>query len=115
MHNPFCGPFPEDEALVATDPGSARSLQYDLVCNAGKLAAAVYARTAGAPGADLADHGLFERADSRAVGHMLEAFSYGVPPHGGIAMGLDRTIAIFADEENIREAIAFPKNQQRLT
>ena len=115
VHNPFCGPFPEDEALVATDPGSARSLQYDLVCNGWEVGGG----SVRAHKRELLEQiwqtmGYSSEQIHEQVGHMLEAFSYGVPPHGGIAMGLDRTIAIFADEENIREAIAFPKNQQAI-
>ena len=115
VHNPFCGPFPEDEALVATDPGNARSLQYDLVCNGWEIGGG----SVRAHKRELLEQiwqtmGYSSEQIHEQVGHMLEAFSYGVPPHGGIAMGLDRTIAIFADEENIREAIAFPKNQQAL-
>jgi aspartyl-tRNA synthetase len=115
VHNPFCGPFPEDEALVTDDPGKARSLQYDLVCNGWEIGGG----SVRAHKRDLLEQiwqtmGYSSEQIQEQVGHMLEAFSYGVPPHGGIAMGLDRTIAIFADEDSIRETIAFPKNQQAL-
>ena len=113
VHNPFCGPFPEDEALITSDPGSARSLQYDLVCNGWEVGGG----SVRAHRRELLEQiwltmGFTQEQINEQIGHMLEAFSYGVPPHGGIAMGLDRTIAILADEDSIRETIAFPKNQQ---
>ena len=113
VHNPFCGPFPEDEHLITSDPGSARSLQYDLVCNGWEVGGG----SVRAHKRELLEQiwltmGFTKEQIDEQIGHMLEAFSYGVPPHGGIAMGLDRTIAIFADVESIRETIAFPKNQQ---
>lgn len=113
VHNPFCGPFPDDEVLIESDPGSARSLQYDLVCNGWEVGGG----SVRAHKRDLLEQiwltmGYSKEQIREQIGHMLEAFSYGVPPHGGIAMGLDRTIAIFADEDSIRETIAFPKNQQ---
>ncbi len=113
VHNPFCGPFPEDEHLLTSDPGSARSLQYDLVCNGWEIGGG----SVRAHKRDLLEQiwltmGYTKEQIDEQIGHMLEAFTYGVPPHGGIAMGLDRTIAIFADAESIRETIAFPKNQQ---
>lgn len=113
VHNPFCGPYPEDEGLVVSDPGSARSLQYDLVCNGWEVGGG----SVRAHKRDLLEQiwltmGFTHEQIEEQIGHMLEAFSYGVPPHGGIAMGLDRIIAIFADEDSIRETIAFPKNQQ---
>ncbi len=113
VHNPFCGPFPEDEDLVESDPGSARSLQYDLVCNGWEIGGG----SVRAHKRDLLEKiwltmGFTPDQIDEQIGHMLEAFSFGVPPHGGIAMGLDRTIAIFADEDSIRQVIAFPKNQQ---
>ncbi len=115
VHNPFCGPFPEDEHLVTSDPGSARSLQYDLVCNGWEIGGG----SVRAHKRELLEQiwltmGYTKEQIDEQIGHMLEAFSYGVPPHGGIAMGLDRTIAIFADAESIRETIAFPKNQQAI-
>jgi len=115
VHNPFCGPFPEDEHLVTSDPGSARSLQYDLVCNGWEIGGG----SVRAHKRELLEQiwltmGFTKEQIDEQIGHMLEAFSYGVPPHGGIAMGLDRTIAIFADVESIRETIAFPKNQQAI-
>ena len=115
VHNPFCGPFPEDEHLVTSDPGSARSLQYDLVCNGWEIGGG----SVRAHRRELLERiwltmGYTKEQIDEQIGHMLEAFSYGVPPHGGIAMGLDRTIAIFADAESIRETIAFPKNQQAI-
>ena len=115
VHNPFCGPFPEDEHLVATDPGSARSLQYDLVCNGWEVGGgSVRAHKRELLEQIWVTMGYTKEQIHEQIGHMLEAFSYGVPPHGGIAMGLDRTIAIFADVESIRETIAFPKNQQAI-
>ncbi len=113
VHNPFCGPFPEDADLVVSDPGRARSLQYDLVCNGWEIGGG----SVRAHQRELLEQiwltmGYSKEQIHEQIGHMLEAFSYGVPPHGGIAMGLDRIIAIFADVESIRETIAFPKNQQ---
>ncbi len=108
----FTMPLPEDIPLLESDPGAARGSQYDLVCNGHEVA-----------GGSIRIHerALQERIfpligltmeEARAqFGHLVEAFEYGAPPHGGIAWGLDRVIALLAGEPNIREVIAFPKTQ----
>jgi aspartyl-tRNA synthetase len=111
-HNPFCAPQDADLPLLDTDPGRALSKQYDLVCNGYELGGGsvrIHRR-------ELQEQvfrlmGYSDDAIREQFGTMLDAFEYGAPPHGGIALGLDRVIAILASEESIREAIAFPKNQ----
>ena len=113
VHHPFTSPFPEDMARLESDPFNIRSYTYDIVlngCEIGGGSIRIHDR-------DLQDRifrvlGLDEDDKQRKFGHILEAFSYGVPPHGGIAWGLDRIIMFFADEDNIREVIAFPKNNK---
>jgi aspartyl-tRNA synthetase len=114
-HNPFSGFLSEDAALLDTEPGKVRAMQYDLVGNGHELG-----------GGSIRNH---RRADQERLfalmnytsedtairfGALLDALDYGAPPHGGIAMGVDRFAMILADEENIREVIAFPKNQRGL-
>lgn len=113
MHHPFTSPNLEEVHLMDEDPLLVNSRAYDLVMNGNEI---------GGGSIRIHDQELqskvFEKlgiskenADLR-FGHMLEAFSYGVPPHGGIAWGLDRLIMLFADEPNIREVIAFPKDSK---
>jgi len=123
-HNPFSGVVPEDEKLLVTasgdpyvpsheDPaGRARAMQYDIALNGWELGGGsvrihkreLLERSFALQGYSLEKmHGLF--------GGILEAFDYGAPPHGGIAMGIDRWAALFAQQTNIREVMAFPKTQ----
>jgi aspartyl-tRNA synthetase len=112
-HHLFTAPQPQDLALLERAPGEVKSLQYDLVCNGYEVAGgsirihqrALQERIFGLIGLspDEARH---------KFGYMMEAFEYGTPPHGGIASGIDRVTALFCDEPNIREVIAFPKTQQ---
>ena len=111
-HNPFCSPKETDIPLLETDPGAALSKQYDLVCNGFEIGGGsvrIHRPELQAKIYELM--GYTPQQTQEAIGTMLEAFEYGAPPHGGIATGLDRLIAILGSQKSIREAIAFPKNQ----
>ena len=110
MHHPFTSPLDADVPLLDSDPGKARAKAYDLVLNGSEIGggstrihdAAVQARMF-----DLLN--ISPEEQKLRFGFFLEALEYGTPPHGGIALGLDRLCAILANESSIREVIAFPK------
>ena len=113
MHHPFTRPHPDDIALLDTEPHKARAVAYDLVLNGNEIGGGsmrIHERDLQKKIFDILSI-TDEDAEAR-FGHMLRAFEYGAPPHGGIAMGLDRVCMLFADEPNIREVIAFPKDQK---
>jgi aspartyl-tRNA synthetase len=111
-HHLFTAPMPEDLPMLDSDPSQARGQQYDMVLNGYEVG-----------GGSIRIHnselqekvfnliGLEPEVARERFGHMLEAFQYGTPPHGGIAPGIDRICMLLANEPNIREVIAFPKNQ----
>jgi aspartyl-tRNA synthetase len=110
MHHPFTAPMEEDLPLLDSDLGAARAQQYDIVCNDVEIG-----------GGSIRIHcreiqekifrimGLPPEQIHSQFGHLLDAFEYGTPPHGGIAPGIDRLVMILAGEESIREVMAFPK------
>jgi aspartyl-tRNA synthetase len=108
----FTAPMPEDLGYLDTDPGKARGTQYDLICNGYEVAGGsirIHERSLQEKIFPLIGQTM-EHAKEQ-FGHILEAFEYGVPPHGGIAWGVDRLVMLFAGVPNIREVIAFPKTQ----
>ncbi|OGN92598.1 MAG: aspartate--tRNA ligase [Chloroflexi bacterium RBG_13_50_21] len=111
-HHLFTSPMIEDIPLLDVDPGKARGQQYDLVLNnyeVGGGSIRIHERPLQEKVFKLI--GLDPEVARERFGHMLEAFEYGTPPHGGIAPGIDRICMILADEPNIREVMAFPKSQ----
>ena len=111
-HHLFTAPMDEDIPLLDTDPGQARGKQYDLVLNGYEVAGGsirIHQRDLQEKVFGLIGLEIEEAKDQ--FGHMLEAFEFGTPPHGGIAPGIDRLVMLLAGEPNIREVIAFPKSQ----
>jgi aspartyl-tRNA synthetase len=112
-HHLFTAPLPQDLPLLQTDTGTARGQQYDLVCNGHETAGGsirIHQRAVQEKVFDLI--GLAVEEAQERFGHMLEAFEYGTPPHGGIAAGIERLVMLLAGEPNIREVMAFPKSQR---
>ncbi len=111
-HHPFTAPWDEDVSLLDTAPDKARGKHYDLVCNEYEIGGgSLRIHTAELQRKVFKLLGYSDEEIDERFGHMLEAFEYGAPPHGGIALGLDRIVMLLAGEETIREVIAFPKNQ----
>ena len=111
-HNPFSAPVPEDIALMDSDPGAVRAQQYDLALNgweSGGGSVRIHQRDLLEKAFGLMGHTVEGMRDQ--FGALLDALEYGAPPHGGIAIGLDRWAALFAEVDNIREVMAFPKTQ----
>lgn len=111
-HHPFTMPKLEDLPKFETNPGEVFSDAYDMVCNGYEMASGsirIHRRDIQMKMFEML--GLSEEEIKAKFGHMLEAFEYGAPPHGGMAPGIDRLIMLLANEPNIREVIAFPKNQ----
>ena len=111
-HNPFSAPVPEDVSLMDSDPGVVRAQQYDLALNgweSGGGSVRIHQRDLLEKAFALMGHTVEGMRDQ--FGALLDALEYGAPPHGGIAIGLDRWAALFADQDNIREVMAFPKTQ----
>ena len=112
VHHPFTAPREEDMPLIDTDPGRVRSRHYDIVCNGAELSSgSIRIHTPELQRKIFRMLGYSDDDIQERFGHMLEAFEYGAPPHGGIAPGIDRLVMILSGEENIREVIPFPKTQ----
>lgn len=111
MHHPFTSPKPEDMSLIETEPGKVRANAYDMVLNGNEI---------GGGSIRIHDKALQSRMFSllgftpeqaeAQFGFLMNAFQFGAPPHGGLAFGLDRLVAILGGQETIRDFIAFPKN-----
>ena len=112
MHHPFTAPMAEDYQFIDTDPGRVRARAYDIVLNGTELGGgSIRINTT-----EMQEHmfsvlGITKEDANEKFGFLLDAFKYGVPPHGGLAFGLDRLVTLLLGKEDIRDVIAFPKAQ----
>jgi len=112
LHHPFTAPRDEDIPLLDSAPEQVRARSYDFVCNGSELSSgSIRIHTSEMQRKILNLLGHSDADIEKRFGHLLEAFDYGAPPHGGIAPGIDRIVMLLAGEESIREVVAFPKNQ----
>ena len=110
MHHPFTSAMDEDWDLLESDPGRVRAKAYDLVMDGWEVGGgSIRIHRRERQSAMFRALGIGSEEADEKFGHLLEAFEYGAPPHGGIATGIDRTVAILAGSSSIREVIAFPK------
>lgn len=114
-HHPFTRPWDEDGPLLDTAPEKVRSKHYDMICNGFEIGGgSLRIHTTALQRKVFQLLGYTDDDIEERFGHMLEAFEYGAPPHGGIALGIDRIVMLLAGRETIREVIAFPKTQSAL-
>ena len=111
MHHPFTSPKPEDIALLETNPGQVRANAYDMVLNGNEIGGGSIRIHDKATQQLMFKYLGFSEEEAKAqFGFLMDAFQFGAPPHGGLAFGLDRLVAILGGQETIRDFIAFPKN-----
>ena len=111
MHHPFTSPKPGQMELLETSPGEVKANAYDLVLNGNEIGGGSIRICDKQTQATMLKHLGFNEQEAKAqFGFLMDAFEYGAPPHGGIAFGLDRLVAILGGQETIRDFIAFPKN-----